>query len=343
LRARYYDPGTGRFLSQDTQIYNTSDPRQLNRYGYTANNPVNYIDPLGSQAFVEYETLTENDEESGAAAEEAECAEGLCEQQAGDDMLDQACSANSFSTDTQVATRDGEKPISEIRIGDYVLAWDQETGEISFYPVTDTIHHTDRTVVRLTIDGETLTTTPEHPFYVEGQGWVKAKDLQVGAAVRTASGSSANVKSVRSEQTTQEMYNLTVDQAHSFYVGEDQSLVHNVASCRFGPRSQLRDKNMKIPTGSNTEAHHVIPYELGDDPLVQRAADAGWDMNGEYNGLELPRGHGYGGHRAYNQAVSQILKSAYDPSMTPVQAYHALTDIIDALYPIIEALGTPLP
>ena len=75
----------------------------------------------------------------------------------------------------------------------------------------------------------------------------------------------------------------------------------------------------------------------------QRAADAGWDMNGEYNGLELPSGHAYAGHPAYNEAVSRLLNSAYDPSMTPVQAYHALTDIIDALYPIIEALGTPLP
>jgi intein/homing endonuclease len=72
-----------------------------------------------------------------------------------------------------------------------VLAWNAETGEISFYPVTDTIHHTDQTIVKLTIGDETLTTTLEHPFYVEGKGWVKAKDLQVGDAVRKADGSSS--------------------------------------------------------------------------------------------------------------------------------------------------------
>lgn len=42
-RARYYDPGTGRFL--------TPDPLGLaggfNRYTYVGNNPVNFIDPLG--------------------------------------------------------------------------------------------------------------------------------------------------------------------------------------------------------------------------------------------------------------------------------------------------------
>ncbi|MGC1378028.1 MAG: hypothetical protein WA821_17485 [Anaerolineales bacterium] len=30
-------------------------------------------------------------------------------------------------------TQDGEKPISETQIGDYFLAWNAETGEISFY------------------------------------------------------------------------------------------------------------------------------------------------------------------------------------------------------------------
>lgn len=47
LRARYYDPSEGRFLSQDTYPVDYSHPIELNRYVYTANDPINFRDPLG--------------------------------------------------------------------------------------------------------------------------------------------------------------------------------------------------------------------------------------------------------------------------------------------------------
>ena len=40
LRARYYDPETGRFITQDPLPF-------VNRYAYVRNNPVRYVDPYG--------------------------------------------------------------------------------------------------------------------------------------------------------------------------------------------------------------------------------------------------------------------------------------------------------
>ena len=77
------------------------------------------------------------------------------------------------------------------------------------------------------IDGEELETTPEHPFYVEGEGWVQAEDLQLGDDIRNADGSTGEVQSITTEETSQEMYNLTVAEAHTFFVGDGQWLVHN--------------------------------------------------------------------------------------------------------------------
>ncbi len=48
LRARYYNAGVGRFWTRDTAEINPDDPRELNRYVYVANNPVNDIDPTGT-------------------------------------------------------------------------------------------------------------------------------------------------------------------------------------------------------------------------------------------------------------------------------------------------------
>ena len=42
LRARYYDPATGQFISRDPALSSTWEP-----YGYAANNPLNLTDPTG--------------------------------------------------------------------------------------------------------------------------------------------------------------------------------------------------------------------------------------------------------------------------------------------------------
>src|SRR5262249_680390 len=47
LRARYYNPADGRFLSRDTFPGSFGNPVDLNRYVYVANAPVNSSDPSG--------------------------------------------------------------------------------------------------------------------------------------------------------------------------------------------------------------------------------------------------------------------------------------------------------
>jgi len=44
---RFYSPALGRFLSADTLVPDSSNPQSLNRFSYTRNNPLKYIDPSG--------------------------------------------------------------------------------------------------------------------------------------------------------------------------------------------------------------------------------------------------------------------------------------------------------
>jgi len=79
------------------------------------------------------------------------------------------------------------KNIEEVEVGDWVLSRSDADadGPLELKQVT-AVHVT--TVDHLWLleiqepDGtqETIRTTDEHPFWVEGLGWVKAKDLQVG-------------------------------------------------------------------------------------------------------------------------------------------------------------------
>jgi RHS repeat-associated protein len=67
LRARYYNPGTGRFLSRDPEDGQFWDPKTLHKYLYTGGDPVNRVDPRGRELFeVELEdTWIEKSEEIG--------------------------------------------------------------------------------------------------------------------------------------------------------------------------------------------------------------------------------------------------------------------------------------
>jgi RHS repeat-associated protein len=47
LRARYYNPATGRFLARDPEDGKAFDPKSLHKYLYAGGDPVNAIDPTG--------------------------------------------------------------------------------------------------------------------------------------------------------------------------------------------------------------------------------------------------------------------------------------------------------
>ena len=47
LRARWYDPSVGRFISKDPSLGFLSSPRSLNKYIYAENNPIAITDPSG--------------------------------------------------------------------------------------------------------------------------------------------------------------------------------------------------------------------------------------------------------------------------------------------------------
>ena len=57
--------------------------------------------------------------------------------------------------------------------------------------------------------------------------WVDGGDLQVGDLIQKVDGTHGVVQFNKIEYRTQTMYNLTVDIAHTFYVGDGDWLVHN--------------------------------------------------------------------------------------------------------------------
>ena len=54
LRARWYNPVTGRFMTRDPYSGSAYDPASLHRYNYARSNPSNFLDPSGRATLGEY-------------------------------------------------------------------------------------------------------------------------------------------------------------------------------------------------------------------------------------------------------------------------------------------------
>lgn len=60
LRARHYDPTTGRFITEDTYRGQLGNTKSLNLYTYCENNPIIYVDPSGHYYIVQNKKIVSN-------------------------------------------------------------------------------------------------------------------------------------------------------------------------------------------------------------------------------------------------------------------------------------------
>lgn len=88
--------------------------------------------------------------------------------------------------------------------------------------------HVTDTLLDLRTTDEDVITTPEHPFFVHGRGWVKAGSLHQGDQIETETADKLiTVVSTTVEHKQRAVYNLDVENTHTFFVGKDKLLVHN--------------------------------------------------------------------------------------------------------------------
>ena len=135
-------------------------------------------------------------------------------------------------------------------MGDQVLSRDPATGKDEAKTVTFTIELHAPSVVGVTMrdartgKAETLTCTPEHPLFVQGQGWVEAGSVGIGTSIVSRAGPALQVTNLTWEKNKAEelaagtagssfggytVYNLTVEGDHAYFVGGVQggNWVHN--------------------------------------------------------------------------------------------------------------------
>ena len=137
------------------------------------------------------------------------------------------CVFACFPAGTPIHTETGLKNIEDIEVGELIWAYDEETETISLQPVVDIIENETDHTVELYISNEVIETTASHPFYTE-EGWKDASELNEEDKVLDKEHKWQQVKGQNFLYQKKKVYNLTVANFHTYFVGLLALLVHNV-------------------------------------------------------------------------------------------------------------------
>ena len=146
-----------------------------------------------------------------------------------------ASTMKCFVAGTFIMTMNGLKAIEGIKAGDMVYSADEkDPTKRGFRPVLETYIRETEKLVHLIVGGREIISTYDHPFYVNGQGFVTAVNLCIGSELLDAEGKILRVEGIYREELqdgdTRTVYNFRVEDFHTYFVGENEVLAHNASS-----------------------------------------------------------------------------------------------------------------
>ena len=111
------------------------------------------------------------------------------------------------------------------------------------------------------VGGVVVGTTAEHPFWLEGEGWVPASRLTAGSRVRgLGEGEWAEVLSARPTGAWEMVYNLEVEGGHTYFVGQEgwgfALWAHNYGEA--DDRVASRNRRRELGQSRDDEARHQV-------------------------------------------------------------------------------------
>ncbi|QDT36050.1 polymorphic toxin-type HINT domain-containing protein [Stratiformator vulcanicus] len=219
------------------------------------------------------------------------------------------------------------KPIEEIKVGDKVLARDEDGEAIGWQEVDEIYERTSDHLRFLKVrseSGETQTfeTTDEHPFWSASRAaWIDAGDLKAGEKLIDSKGHFHTL--VLSNRINHPegiaVFNFRVADAHTYYVGSKDSagsfplLVHNASydSHSIDEALEMGLLSLKPKQRNRGMIHHIASDkdQIYKTQFQELFNEAGISLQHSYNRTRI-RGH-VGPHgKFYNSYVLERLQSA---------------------------------
>jgi hypothetical protein len=152
-----------------------------------------------------------------------------------------------------------------------VIARNEDTGVSGVFPVTGLMAHQASEVLWLTLENEAgevsrMGVTAAHPLFITGIGWGDAGELAAGDMIRDRDLLPLTVLAVEVDTAPQQVYNLEIAEAHTYFAGELEAWGHNGRGFRGSKRQAVMCKNggRCVRCGApGKHADHIWPWALG--------------------------------------------------------------------------------
>ena len=148
-----------------------------------------------------------------------------------------------------------------------------------------------RTLSLTFADGETIETTGEHPFYVQGEGFVPAGRLAIGSAIVTRAGPETRLVRAAWNAAPKTVYNFTVEGDHTYFVGKTGGglWVHNIPCRNLLTPEELEE--LAHLRADNSEYNPNFNEELNPRTIEETAAERRrWDRSPGHHRIPISMG-----------------------------------------------------
>jgi hypothetical protein len=128
-----------------------------------------------------------------------------------------------FGPETPLLTPEGSKRIADLKVGDLVLARDENDYRGAVLPkVVEEVFVRTGKLLHLHVGGLIIRTTAEHPFFVAGKEWLSAGELQAGDRLLGPNGEFVAVEEIFDTGEFDTVYNIRVADFHTYFVGSEE-------------------------------------------------------------------------------------------------------------------------
>ena len=172
-----------------------------------------------------------------------------------------------FIAGTLVSSKNGLVPIESLKEGDFVYAYNELSDEVELQKVSKTFTHEVNKLVIIKFANREIVTTQIHPLWVNEKGWTLAGNIDVCDSLKTRDSKSIPVESIKIKITEQPVlvYNIEVENAHTYFVGDNEILVHNKAAKNpYRPKTRGANANDRKMIERMAKEQGIDRWKFGD-------------------------------------------------------------------------------
>jgi Pretoxin HINT domain len=129
--------------------------------------------------------------------------------------ITQAC----FAGDMLLDAEEGKKRADAIQVGDKLWSRSEfDPASALALKEVEEVFVRVAPILNLHIAGQIIRTAPEHPFYVEGRGWIPAAMLTIGDVLLTRDDRLVPVEGIADSGRVETVYNWRIAEYHTYFV-----------------------------------------------------------------------------------------------------------------------------